>query len=122
MFLKASAIAAGCLVALMSFDDAGPVPASPSLLKHPSLSLRSRAAADPAGIVAPGAVAGAIGVPGADVAGSGQRLGPVGNCGQNGKSRAMGFSLSGHGGGGDSLARHRVADPLCFRAESQRIF
>ena len=37
MFLKASAIAAGFLVTLMSFDDAGAVPASPSPLKQPSL-------------------------------------------------------------------------------------
>ncbi len=55
MFLKASALAAGCLVALMSFDDAGAVPASPSLLKHPSLvieiagRLRTRLASWPLG-------------------------------------------------------------------------
>ena len=137
MFLKASAIAAGCPVALMSFDDAGAVPASPSLLKQPSLVI-SRAAVDPAGIVAPGAVAGAIGVPGADVAGSGQRLGApavfaVGNRGQNGKTprrgifvvrpwRERGFPCAASRGRSSVFPRGRPANLLAAINSTTRAF
>lgn len=127
MFLKASAIAAGCPVTLMSFDDAGAVLASPSLLKQSSLVIEIAGGCGPGWHRGPGAIAGAIGVPGADVAGSGQRLGappclPLVIAAKMEKPRAEGFSLSGHSGSGDSLARHRVAIPLCFPAEGQRIF
>ena len=102
------------------------------------LSLRSRAAVDPAGIVAPGAVAGAIGVPGADVAGSGQRLGApavfaVGNRGQNGKTprrgifvvrpwRERGFPCASSRGRSFVVPRGRAANLLAAINSTTRAF
>jgi hypothetical protein len=138
MFLKASAIAVGCPVALMSFDDAGAVPASPSLLKQPSLVIEIAGGRGPGWRRGPGAVAGAIGVPGADVAGSGQRLGApavfaVGNRGQNGKIprrgifvvrpwRERGFPCAASRGRSSVFPRGRPANLLAAINSTTRAF
>jgi hypothetical protein len=112
----------------MSFDDAGAVPASPSLSKQPSLVIRDRGrlwtrlASWPLGRLP--AQLGSLGptlLDQANVLGPPPCL-PLVIAVKMEKPRAVGFSLSGHGGSGDSLARHRVAVPLCFPAEGQRIF
>jgi len=129
MFLKASAIAAGCPVALMSFDDAGAVPASPSLLKQPSLVIEIAGGCGPGWHRGPwgGRLPAQLGSLGPTLLDQANALGPppclpLVIAAKMEKPRAVGFSLSGHGGSGDSLARHRVAIPLCFPAEGQRIF
>jgi hypothetical protein len=97
MFLKQSALAAGCMAALISFD-AGR--SRPRIFRWSNnrLSRKWLAVADLAGIAALGAAAAAIGVPGAGVAGSGQRLGgpavfAVGKRSQNWKTPHLGISI-----------------------------
>ena len=74
MFLKPSAIAAGCMVALISLT---PGRSRPRFFRWSNnrLSRKWLAVADLAGIAALGAAAGAIGAHGAAAAGSGQHLG-----------------------------------------------
>jgi len=90
MFLKPSAVAAGCMVALISFD-AGAFPASVFPVEQQSFMTQVAGGCGLAGIAALGVAAVAIGEAGAAVAGSGQHLGvpavfAVGKRGRNRKT------------------------------------